>query len=75
MKRVVVLEVERCFFCYHRQMTGGLAGDAEYCSHPTFKEWQFLYPDDYKGDFPLWCPLPKKRIRKALGPVKGGKRE
>jgi hypothetical protein len=60
MKRIVTIEVGRCFSCCYREETGGLGGDAEYCSHPTFKDWRFLYPDDYKGDFPEWCPLPVK---------------
>jgi hypothetical protein len=57
MKRIVQLEIDRCFWCHYREESGGLAGSADWCIHPALGKPTQICGEELERDFPSWCPL------------------
>jgi len=59
-KRKLVLIIDRCDRCHYHDGTDGIAGPAEWCSHPEANKGKSkeIYGENLSLDFPKWCPLP-----------------
>ena len=58
MKRMVQIEIGRCFECHYREELGGLAGESSWCTHPKVGGENQICGDEGRTDYPSWCPLP-----------------
>lgn len=64
MTRIATIKVDSCNFCPFQEESGGLAGSADWCEHPKFRNPRQIVDRDCDKDFPPWCPLEPLRPKK-----------